>query len=265
YASIKTPEPVMMQMAAMQYPGEIYPQMLRMLWPFCVFPFALAAVSSVCAGFVFALLRQHSQTGAIPRSAKWLNWDGHAIWRTVKGSIFMTVVLALMLVILLVPAVLCIIYIGMREGIVCLGLLTLLWLLLALPAEYGWFRYIMEDGHGYWKHLWSDYATAMRYYGTVFIVTVICLIGIAVAWFITYIPSGILGAANMQAHLGVVLYGDNLGMPGYIVPLTYAVFAAASFCQLFIHITLLFPLYYMYGSIKAKEEGRKKQTWLDRQ
>lgn len=265
YVSIKTPEMVMAQIDAWQRQEAFLPQEnLHMLWPLPVLSVLMALVSCVCAGYVFALLRQHRQTNAFPHPAGWFNWDGHAIWRTCKATFFLFLVEIIFLTILTIPATLCYIYIGTREGAVCSALSFMLYLLLMFPTLYGWMKYILTDGYDYWRNLWSNYLVAMRYFGRGFIVVAICLITIGAAWFFTNIPAIILGIANMQAHLGV-LYGDPLGMPGYIVPLTYCVFVIASFIQAYIHISILFPLYFLTGSIDAQEEGRKNQQWLKKQ
>ena len=70
------------------------------------------------------------------------------------------------------------------------------------------------------------------------------------------LPAQVLSLANLQAEVGV-LNGDPLGMPGYMGWLTAVVFTIAGFFQAYIHLSMLFPTYYMYGSIETQEEERR--------
>ena len=47
-------------------------------------------------------------------------------------------------------------------------------------------------------------------------------------------------------------------MPEYIGRLNFAVFALMGFLQAYIHLSTLFPFYYLYGSIEQQEKERKE-------
>lgn len=81
----------------------------------------------------------------------------------------------------------------------------------------------------------------------------------AVAGFIIQQPAIIIMTANIFANMGT-LYGDPLGMPHYISTLTLAVFALAGFLQAYIRMAVIFPTYYMLGSLQTREEARLAAT-----
>ncbi len=71
------------------------------------------------------------------------------------------------------------------------------------------------------------------------------------------LPAIIIALANYEAHHGL-LYGDPLGMPDYVEWLTAGVFIIAGFIQIYIRMSFLYPLYYLYGAIATRIEGKKR-------
>ena len=74
---------------------------------------------------------------------------------------------------------------------------------------------------------------------------------------ILLLPAIVVALANFHANLGV-LFGDPLGMPSYIVPLTAVVMAFAGFVEVILRCGFHFIGYYCYGSIDTQEEEKKK-------
>jgi hypothetical protein len=60
----------------------------------------------------------------------------------------------------------------------------------------------------------------------------------------------------MQAQMGT-LSGDKVAMPSFMTALTLVVFVIAQFLAAYILLSILFPLYYMWGSIETMEEDKK--------
>jgi hypothetical protein len=56
-----------------------------------------------------------------------------------------------------------------------------------------------------------------------------------------------------------VLIGDPLGMPSYMLPMTFITFVLCSFEYFYICLPMLFNGYYAYGSIEAKELEHEQQ------
>ena len=71
------------------------------------------------------------------------------------------------------------------------------------------------------------------------------------------LPAILLGIASFQANLGT-LAGDPLNMPSYTMALTVLLFFIAGFIQAYVRLSILFPFYYMTGSIDTQEEERRR-------
>jgi len=210
----------------------------------------------------FSLLRTHLANGAIPRPKTWFSFDRKIVLRTIKG------ILASLFVLLVVFTLLGLLYyIGVKTLLIRsdtnarIAVWTVLsiaiLLCVCIPMLFIPIKYILDDKTRFWKLLASDYRIGLRHFGFIFIISIFVCIVMVVATFILQLPTLILATANYQANLGV-FYGDTLGMPTYIVPLTALVFFISGFMQAYIRISTLFPLYYMYGSIETQEKERKE-------
>ncbi len=128
--------------------------------------------------------------------------------------------------------------------------------LIMMPLSFITIKYIFRTDTRFWKLLSTDYPTALKHYGFMLIVMLVSCIVIVVAEYILALPAMLLATASYQANIGV-LYGDPLGMPGYITYVSAVVFFMAGFLQAYIRMSALFTAYYMYGSIETQEEERK--------
>lgn len=210
----------------------------------------------------FSLLRNHLANDTIPRSKTWFSFDRKIVLRTIKGilaSLFVLFVTFMLLGLLY--------YIGVKTlfirpdvhtGFAVWVILSIaIFLFVCIPMLFIPIKYILDDKTRFWKLFASDYKIGLRHFGFIFIISLFMCVVMVVATFILQLPTVLLTTANYQANLGM-FYGDTLGMPEYIVPLTALVFFISGFMQAYIRISTLFPLYYMYGSIETQEKERKK-------
>ena len=72
------------------------------------------------------------------------------------------------------------------------------------------------------------------------------------------LPAHILFLANYRAQMGVLI-GDPLGMPSYMLPMTFITFVLCSFLYFYICLPMLFNGYFAYGTIEAKELEHEQQ------
>lgn len=198
--------------------------------------------------------------GGIDRPTRWFSFSRRAAWRTLKGVLATLLVLAVAVGLLAAFFCVCWRTGAIRPGsIVGLALFALIALAVVLvvgvPMLFVAVKYILTPGAAYWPTLWSNYRTAFAHYGFVFIVALFVGMAMLLATLILQLPALILSTANYQANLGVY-YGDPLGMPGYVVPLSVAVFFLSGVMQAYIRMSAIFPLYYMYGSIETQEQEK---------
>lgn len=190
---------------------------------------ATIIAQTLAQGTVYALLKDHSETGDIPMPASWWKPSTRMMGRTLKG-------------------VLC--------TVICFPLLIII--PFALPLFYVFTKYIMEPNTGYWTTLRNSYGRGMGNWGTLFLVYFLTGLFVILAALIIMLPAHILFLANYQAQMGVLI-GDPLGMPSYMLPLTFFTFVLCGFLYFYSCLPLLINGYYAYGSIEAKELEHEQQ------
>lgn len=237
--------------------GKIYTGLLAV----CLLLFIVGGViEMVFYSSGFSQLKGHINSGTIERPARWLSIDKPMAWRTVKG------LLASLLVVAVTTALLTLLYIiGVKASVIkpdaiagkaVWGIVAIaVALIVYIPVVFITMKYILDDTTRYWRLFFSAYKTALRHFGYIFVMAFFVGVVFVVATYVLQLPAVILVTANYQANLGVV-FGDPLGMPSYIVPLTAAVFFISGFMQAYIRMSALFPFYYMYGSIETQEKEK---------
>lgn len=194
---------------------------------------AVIITLSLAYATIFSLLKAHSKTGEIPIPAKWWKPDTYMMNRTLKG-VLSTILLSFPM------------------------LITVILSPFALPLWYVQTKYIMEAPTGYWATLKKGYGLGMSYWGSLFLVFFLTMLFLLLTGIIVMLPSHILFLANYQAQMGVLI-GDPLGMPSYILPLTFVTFVLCSFLYFYMCLPLLINGYYAYGSIEAKTQEHEEQ------
>lgn len=214
----------------------------------------------------FSLLREHAATGSIARRrTKWIFLDRRTAWRTVKG-----VLAALLLTLVAGAIVSALFFVGQKTGLIRKDAFTglTIWAVISIAlmvvttvvALFVTMKYIIDDRCRYWPLAASDTMKAMRHFGFIFVILLFSGIIMAAATFVLGQPALLLSTATTQAYAGTAL-GDPLGMPAYITPLSFVVFALSGFLQAYIRASTLFPLYYMYGSIETQEKEKKQYNY----
>ncbi len=223
---------------------------------------ALGALS-LASATILNKLREHRETGAISIPASWIKVSPKMMMRTLKGVFFtlLTALLPLLIIVVLAAVIRTVSpgFIGqhLMSTTIAFGVLLLLMLLMELPLLHVLMKYLMEEPCNYWQTLSRNYGKGMRYWGSLFVVFFVSILLVQIASIIIMMPSHILNFANQQAHLGVLM-GDPLGMPSYILPLTFCTATLASFIQFYICQVTLMHNYYIYGAIETKEQEREQ-------
>ncbi len=216
----------------------------------------LIIVECLFASYGFSVLKQHQTFGNILRPAKWFSIDTHIFVRTIKCW------LSVLLIYILVAAIMVgIIYVAIKYlqlytaiGAISLGGLIILCLL--LPLAYITMRYILNDGIGFWKQFKIGYGVGMRRWGFIFIVVLVACIVEVLLMMLLSLPAIILSMANTQSMFGVAM-GDPYTLPSYMPALAAGTFLIIGFLQAYVMLSVLFPIYYMYGSIDAQEQEKQ--------
>ena len=85
-------------------------------------------------------------------------------------------------------------------------------------------------------------------FGTTVLILLVTSLVVLFATMLLQLPAVILALANVKAQMGVAA-GDPLDMPTPLFAFNMAVFTVFAYIQAYIHLTMLFPLYYAWGGI----------------
>ena len=218
----------------------------------------LFIVECLYASYGFSVLKQHQTFGNILRPAKWFSIDTHIFMRTLKCWLWLMVIAIVVGVIIGGMSAVAVKYLDYSAytavGFFTLGSLVILCLL--LPLAYIIMRYILNDGIGFWKQLKIGYGVGMRRWGFIFVVVLVAIIVEVLLMLILSLPALIISLANTQSMFGVAM-GDPYTMPSYMPALAAATFLIIGFLQAYVSMSVLFPIYYMYGSIDAHEQEKQ--------
>jgi len=220
------------------------------------------ATLALASAPILSKLKEHKETGAITPPSHWLTASPHLMGRSLKG-VFLTVLV--ILIPFLVFALLVLLTEMMSPQFITHHLVTtfvafmlysFIVVLFCLPLYHVLMKYVMEAPCGYWHTLGHNYGVGLRHWGLLFLVIFISGLLIFLIMLVITMPANILSFANQQAHQGMLM-GDPLGMPSYIVPLTFTTTAMCSFIQFYVSQVMLVHNYYVYGSIETREQEKK--------
>ena len=218
----------------------------------------LFIVECLYASYGFSVLKQHQTFGNILRPAKWFSIDTHIFMRTLKCWLWLMLIAIVVGIIIGGMSAVAVKYLDYSAytavGFFTLGSLVILCLL--LPLAYIIMRYILNDGIGFWKQFKIGYGVGMRRWGFIFVVVLVAIIVEVLLMLILSLPALIISLANTQSMFGVAM-GDPYTMPSYMPALAAATFLIIGFLQAYVSMSVLFPIYYMYGSIDAHEQEKQ--------
>ena len=216
----------------------------------------LIIVECLFASYGYSVLKQHQTIGNILRPVKWFSIDTHIFVRTIKCWLCLLVIYLIASIIIVGLAYAAFKFLSLYTAIGCTALGTLIILCLLLPLAYITMRYILNDGIGFWKQLKIGYGVGMRRWGFIFIVVLAAVIIELLLLMILSLPATILSMANTQSVMGVAM-GDPYALPSYMPALAAGTFLIIGFLQAYVMLSVLFPIYYMYGSIDAQEQEKQ--------
>ena len=216
----------------------------------------LIIVECMFASYGFSVLKQHQTFGNILRPAKWFSLDTHIFVRTIKCwlCLFIIYLIASIIIVGIGFAAFKFLSLYTAIGAAAVGALVIMCLL--LPLTYITMRYILNDGIGFWKQLKIGYGVGMRRWGFIFIVVLVAVIVELLLLMLLSLPAIILSIANTQSMFGVAM-GDPYALPSYMPALAAGTFLIIGFLQAYVMLSVLFPIYYMYGSIDAQEQEKQ--------
>lgn len=215
----------------------------------------------------FMFLRNHKSNEDFVSSFLWRKDILPVAFRTLKGIVFTLLIVAIPIILFVIAYkyVLYDFFENPSDHVLtfCLTLFTLfLVVTFLLPLTFPMMKYIMEDKGSYLTILKNGYKSGMFYWGLLFVVFFINAIILAVAGYVIELPAVVISMANYTAYFGQLI-GDPLGLPSYILPLTAVVFFFAGVIQIFLRMAVIFTLYYVYGTIEVREEGRRQSIQKD--
>lgn len=242
-------------------------------------PQTMLAVLIIAGGLVeivfyscgMSLLRSHKANGSIDKIRKRFYFDLRTAVRTLKITLAIIIVCAVSSAVLWVAYIYLLNSMGLEtielwKSLVIMSFFAVIVNIFMLPFIFPFMKYILNDNVKLADTLTSGYVTGLRRLHFILAVAFITMCVTVAAGTIIQLPTIILATANAQSIYGTV-YGDPLGMPDYMPVLTAATFFIAGFMQTYIRMSVLFPLYYAYGStetfFKEKAESKKQRNTIE--
>lgn len=216
----------------------------------------LLIMECLFASYGYSVLKQHQTLGNIVRPAKRFSIDTHIFVRTIKCWLWVLMIYILVAAIMVGISYVAIKFLQLYTAIGAISLAGLVILCLLLPLTYITMRYILNDGMGFWKQFKIGYGVGMRRWGFIFIVVLVACIVELLLLMLLSLPATILSIANTQSMFGVAM-GDPYALPSYMPALAAGTFLIIGFLQAYVMLSVLFPIYYMYGSIDAQEQEKQ--------
>ena len=128
-------------------------------------------------------------------------------------------------------------------------------IILYMPFNYLIMKYCVGDKIHSWNVITKGYKVGFRHWGFIFAVLFITGIITAVVVLIVNTPHFVILGAKGLSDLGV-MQGDPSGLPPFFSVLLFFVFAITTFIGQYVEMAMLFPVYYMYGSIETQEKEK---------
>jgi len=207
----------------------------------------------------FSMLTNHRQEGAIPHPSSWLTRpDWHVLLRTAASALVWFVAIVATSII----SVGALIFGMVRQSYTYMGVGLLLMLVFAaflLPLVYPNMRYLTTRDTLLFDLMGRGYRQGLRNWGYLFAVLFVVLLLTTIILSLTTLPAIVLFVANLKSQAGAAM-GDPMGMPSYMGWLSYLVFALSGFIQCYVILAILFPAYYMAGSIEQQEIQKNEKT-----
>lgn len=135
----------------------------------------------------------------------------------------------------------------------------LLILIALLPLLQTFYSYTMDGGH-FLQTLRTTYRKGLRHIGKLFATNVLAVVLISVLISLVILPLEVLAMANTQSIMGVVVLGDESGMPGYMGWLSGIAIVVCTSLAIYCYLAFFTTNLYVYGSIESIEAGRNKYT-----
>jgi hypothetical protein len=210
---------------------------------------------ALLAAFGLSLLRQHKETGTMASATRWF---GHCDMPTLRRTLLAALAflaftigygaLTIAIVKLLGSYLTAISILGLTAlTVIVLFLLAPLVLMRLL-------RYVLSSEQ---KPSLLKQNFPLRHWGGAILLTLIVGIVSGLLIMVTELPANILTVANVQSVMGA-LAGDATGMPDYMLWLNIIVFTLAGFIRAYISLSVLFPFYYLCGSVEQQEKERNE-------
>ena len=103
----------------------------------------------------------------------------------------------------------------------------------------------------------KGYGRAAKQMGRLIVTALVVWLVASLASSLAMLPSFILTVADMVAITGA-MNGDPVDMPQHLFWMFFATFAISGFLQAYIHLSTLFPFYYLWGNGKEMNIDKRK-------
>ena len=216
-------------------------------------------ITAVFASYGVSALAEHQASGSISKPQKWYGrLDAQALKRTLMALGWWVLVALLAGFVVSAVSMVSQRFLSHYVGLGLMVLVGIGLMVVLLPLCYTFMKYLLTPKSTFVKVLGTTYGKGFKRMGAIFMVALVVGLVTALLSCVIELPANILYLANVQSQVGL-LQGDPSGMPDYMSWMNLLVFAVAGFIQAYVHLSSLFPFYYLYGKIETDEQERQQQ------
>ena len=212
-------------------------------------PYFIMVIAMMSQGY--SILKEHQETGNIQSSKRWFGGFEFKLFTRLLIFLLAMIPLFLTSTVIICAMAWLTMPLGKTLGILtCLTTATIISLFI-LPLCYGEYKYVLNKETKISAVFGKYYKKGIGHFPIIFGTLFLSSICIAIITTFLQLPQIILMISNTLA-LQNMMTGDIVIMPDYMVWLEPFVFSISGFIQGYLHLFMLYPLYYVYISINNK-------------
>ena len=209
-------------------------------------------------GTIYYILNQHAETDVFTRTtfknnSKYISAFSLRVIKTIVWEIILSVpFIAIYIFFLKTMAGFSLSDPSVHKYMIIIFFAIIIAFILYMPFGYLMMKYNVGEKIHSLTLIRKEYRIGFKHWGFIFAVALITVIVTMIAVLVVNMPQIIISSAQRISVMGV-LQGDPSGLPSYFGFMVFAVSLITTFIAIFVEMAMIFPIYYMYGSIVTQE------------
>jgi len=216
---------------------------------FLSLPYFIMVIAMMSQGY--SILKEHQETGSIQSCKRWFGGFEFRVFIRLLILLLTVIPIILASALIIIAMTWLTMPLGKMLGIFTCLTTAIIISLFMLPLCYGEYKYVLNKETKISAVFGKYYKKGISHFPAIFGTLFLSSICIVIITSFLQLPQIILMISNTLA-LQNMMMGDIVILPDYMVWLEPLVFSISGFIQGYLHLFMLYPLYYVYISINNK-------------